>query len=294
MGKIPNNKKKLNLIKPIVIAITVVFVLWIWNYVTLFFLKNEERGTFGDMFGSVNAIFSGLAFAGIIITIYIQSHELKLQRKELKLTRKEAKRTRNEFSLQNDTMKLQQFENTFFQMLSLFHDNTEKIYSTDNRFKGKTIFREVLNNLDRNINIAFKARFNSSPNKALYDEYLDFYHEEQDKTSVEDFIVLFNIIVDIFEDNLSVYFTNLQNILKLIDKSEIVDKPYYISVIVSQFIKSEIKTIFYYTISNKKESEFRVLVEKYGLLESVKITDIFNVNIYEEYKPKSNSKLLIL
>ena len=59
-----------------------------------FILKdNPKRGTFGDMFGSVNALFSGIALAGIIFTIYLQKEELRLQRLELKETRKELKRS---------------------------------------------------------------------------------------------------------------------------------------------------------------------------------------------------------
>jgi len=45
--------------------------------------ENDERGTFGDMFGALNSIFSGLTIAGIIITILIQKQELNLTREEL-------------------------------------------------------------------------------------------------------------------------------------------------------------------------------------------------------------------
>jgi hypothetical protein len=265
-----------------------------YNYYYATSLACDQQGIFGDMFGASNAFFTGLSFTGVIIAILLQRQELRFQREELELTRNEMERTRKEFELQNSTLLKQQFENTFFQMLRLFHENTEKINSIENRFKGKSIFSQVLNNLDVNINTAFKKRFNSCPNKAIFEDYSEFYDEEVEKTSVKDFTDLFNVIIARFEDDLSVYFTNLQNILKLIDKSDIDDKPYYISVIVSQFIKSEIKTIFYYTISNTKESGFRILVEKYGLLESVKKMDLFNDNIYLEYKPKSKSKLLLL
>lgn len=54
---------------------------------------STQRGTFGDMFGAVNALFSGLAFAGIIYTITLQRQELSLQREELILTRNELSRT---------------------------------------------------------------------------------------------------------------------------------------------------------------------------------------------------------
>jgi hypothetical protein len=53
----------------------------------------EAAGQFGDVFGAVNALFSGLAFAGLIYTALLQRIELGLQRQELELTRKELART---------------------------------------------------------------------------------------------------------------------------------------------------------------------------------------------------------
>jgi len=52
-----------------------------------------DIASFGDMFGGINAIFSGLAFLGVIYTIILQGKELQLQREELRLTREELKRT---------------------------------------------------------------------------------------------------------------------------------------------------------------------------------------------------------
>jgi hypothetical protein len=56
-------------------------------------LDMEGRGQFGDMFGGLNTLFAGLAFAGIIFTIFLQMKELALQREELRMTRDELKRT---------------------------------------------------------------------------------------------------------------------------------------------------------------------------------------------------------
>jgi hypothetical protein len=53
----------------------------------------NKRGSFGDMFGSINALFSGAALAGIIYTIFLQRRELQLQRRELELTRDELHRS---------------------------------------------------------------------------------------------------------------------------------------------------------------------------------------------------------
>jgi hypothetical protein len=41
----------------------------------------------GDSYGALNALFSGLAFAGVIVAILLQSAELRLQREELEDTR---------------------------------------------------------------------------------------------------------------------------------------------------------------------------------------------------------------
>jgi hypothetical protein len=51
------------------------------------------RGQFGDLFGAVNATFSGLAFAGLIYAILLQREDLQLQRTELELTRQELQRS---------------------------------------------------------------------------------------------------------------------------------------------------------------------------------------------------------
>jgi len=45
-----------------------------------------DRGSFGDMFGAVGALFSGLAFAGVILTVYYQTQELRLQRAAVEQT----------------------------------------------------------------------------------------------------------------------------------------------------------------------------------------------------------------
>ena len=55
-----------------------------------------DRGSFGDMFGAVNSLFSGLAFAGILLALYFQTVELETQRQELELQREELAAQREE------------------------------------------------------------------------------------------------------------------------------------------------------------------------------------------------------
>lgn len=76
---------------PLISLALVVVVLWVLCGIILY--RFPERGTFGDMFGAVNALFSGLAFAGVIYAIYLQREELELQREELRSTRLELARS---------------------------------------------------------------------------------------------------------------------------------------------------------------------------------------------------------
>jgi len=56
--------------------------------------SNVEPNLFGDSFGAMNAVISGLAFVAFIITLIMQGRELKLQRAELEDTRKELRGAR--------------------------------------------------------------------------------------------------------------------------------------------------------------------------------------------------------
>ena len=84
----------------LVIAVLIIF----WLSVTNLICKPEQQGQFGDMFGAANTLFSGLAFAGIIYTIWLQRTELKLQRKELADTREVLIQTKSTHDLTTDIM----------------------------------------------------------------------------------------------------------------------------------------------------------------------------------------------
>lgn len=53
----------------------------------------NSRGMFGDMFGGLTSLFSGLAFAGMISALVLQTKELGLQRHELELSRRAQENT---------------------------------------------------------------------------------------------------------------------------------------------------------------------------------------------------------
>lgn len=73
------------------VALIGVLVLWGASGYLIYYMADNwgDRGTMGDMFGSVNALFSGLAFAALMYTIILQRQEIKLNRAEIALNRKE-------------------------------------------------------------------------------------------------------------------------------------------------------------------------------------------------------------
>lgn len=69
------------------VAVLLVIVIWIGTYWAVPCLAENfsgaKAGQFGDMFGVVAALFSGLAFAGIVVTLLMQNQELRLQRRDM-------------------------------------------------------------------------------------------------------------------------------------------------------------------------------------------------------------------
>lgn len=98
-------------------VVVAVFALSAWSVFTILPLKRE--GNLGDGFAAVGALFSALAFGGVIVAIVLQRQELRLQRQELSLTRDELAGQKAQLEAQNRTMSRDVFESCFFQMLKL-------------------------------------------------------------------------------------------------------------------------------------------------------------------------------
>lgn len=73
-------------------AALLVVVIWAASAALLYWSVEDfsKSGTFGDSFGVLNTLFSGLAFAGIIVSIKMQNDEMREQRKELQKQKKAA------------------------------------------------------------------------------------------------------------------------------------------------------------------------------------------------------------
>lgn len=97
------------------------YLIYKANYFEPWLSPNE----FGDMFGFMSCIFSGLAFAGLIITIRQQKEDLELQRKELQRANNEAAYQTKQFEAQTKQFEEQikislqnQIKDAFYRRLS--------------------------------------------------------------------------------------------------------------------------------------------------------------------------------
>lgn len=278
-------KEELNFVRIATAVAGLIFGLWLLTLFILIWFEPAVRGTIGDMFGSINSLFSGLALAGIILTILLQRQELELQREELK-------NTREEFVTQNETLKIQRFENTFFNLLNLHHQIVNSIdysyYKNKEKTRGiqmQTIMApEEKERVEVKGRDFFKLHFDElyiqilEQPQAYKDLYLKYYHALQ--------------------TDLGHYFRNLYRIIKFVDeadfsyqkkakdKEEQYNLKYqYTSMIRAQLSDYELLWLFYNCICEYGEDKFKPLVERYSLLKNIPddyLPDIKHKSIYEE------------
>jgi hypothetical protein len=73
----------------------------------------DQAGVFGDSFGYINSLFSGMALAGVIVAIFLQRQELKLQREELLETRRELSKSAEAHQQSQQALFLAAYLNAF-------------------------------------------------------------------------------------------------------------------------------------------------------------------------------------
>ena len=262
--KLNNEESKSRLWIWIIIAIIGVIALWglSWILIDKYIDSSTDQGTFGDKFGAVNALFSGLAFAGLIATLLYQREELKLQRKELN-------EQKLEFREQNKTLKRQRFENTFFNMLSLqqeivanisfdevktiFDFNTHTQDEQRTSYNGRSLFREMYLNLKVSID---KKQFYQGVKGAIQANNYSAYSYISATTRFDH------------------YFRHLYRIFKYVDTSDLIldDERYeYICIVRSQLSDYELVMLFYNCLSTNGKDKFKPLIERYSIFNNLRV-----------------------
>lgn len=154
-------------IKGLITLVVLIVIVWALYWAAmLYFIEGwQDRGLFGDMFGSVNALFSGAALAGVIYTIFLQRKELQLQRRELEMTREELHRSaeaqeKSEQALREQIKEMQEqseFQQRPFVIATLKEEDLDSYFVLWNTGNGTAI------------NITLSAIFNTSDGLEHYD-----------------------------------------------------------------------------------------------------------------------------
>lgn len=148
------------------IAIAIIFWIASWIFIDYNYSEVSDRGAFGDKFGFINSLFSGLALAGIIYSIFLQQKELSLQRTELK-------ETKEEFKDQN-------FQTTFFNLLKTQSQLADDISATIGDLKSfdKEEYREVVGRKFFNQSKHQLQRIDKALNKECFTHYSRWSEED--------------------------------------------------------------------------------------------------------------------
>jgi hypothetical protein len=191
----------------------------------------EKAGVFGDSFGLINALFSGAAFAGLIITIL-------LQRKEL-----------NEARL---ISRKQNFEDAFYRLLDFYQRNLNAISITNHEtgvnYQGVSALSYLQKKLTSAMN-PYITYLQDKDSRKVYEYYL--------------FVEIQKILV-----RQSRYLGTLESILLLINTGieSREERLIYWKILASQITSNELKYIFYQCLVAPKGNQLRDLVHSSNIL----------------------------
>lgn len=251
MGEQQEEDKQLQLKARHVICIfLLVAVAWVLTPIVVPLLSGSENGApgqYGDMFGAVNALFSGFAFAGIIVALLYQKRELQLQRRELKATREELAGSKEQMKLQNENLSKQNFESTFFNMLKLHHEIVQTI-----TYGKVDPGRTALGHYYRN----YQAH--------RYDYKL------KETASLDD---IASASISYFGSNdseIGHYLRNLLRIIRYIDEGQnsLKERRFYSSILMDQLSTDELLLLFYYGL-RRLEADERGILERYSFFRNL-------------------------
>jgi hypothetical protein len=213
----------------------------------------ETGAQFGNAFGALAALFSALAFAGLIITILMQREELRLQRKELALQRQELADTRQvlneqrkQLASQADSAQKQVFEETFFRLV------------------------ESLRNLVSSTRVHDHTGIMAMHMIAIWFRDFDTATLQSRTLTPPDFAPIFRKWFPDFRPQLAPYFDSFGMTVEFVVKSDRPDKIFYMDILRAALSPGELCLIFHYVVycAEMGQPRLKNLCEHFGVLEN--------------------------
>lgn len=161
----------------LLISIPAASFIFFLNFVTAWARENSEAGAFGDSFGIATSLFSGAAFAMLVVSIWLQRKELDIVREERDETRKIlsnqqalADEQRRALKNQIDLSRKKAREDQFFAMANLIANELQRLNdkTAHNRTYLSDAFSVVLRIVERDGELHWDEIKEKNGNHAIY------------------------------------------------------------------------------------------------------------------------------
>lgn len=220
-----------------------------------------------DKIAAASALFSILAFVGLLYTILLQREDLSAQRENQEKLQAEVEEQHRYIKAQADALTQQAFENTFFHLLRLHNDNVRsQTWTTPQAagtvMSGRRAFTVAAAELTGRV-----AEFRRQLNREMNLEDLNNLYAEVCEREGADF---------------GHYFRNLYHIVKYVDESSVPERRRYTSQVRAQLSQSEFEVLFFNGLRKKGGSKFKPLIERYALLHEMRLSP-YLANYLEHY-----------
>lgn len=232
----------------------------------------QTLGTLGSYLqGAVSSLWGLAGFFIIFVAFLIQAIQFTEQRKQ--------------FKLQSDSVSLQTFEASFFQMLGLHNQIVLAMQKTEGaeiKATGRDCFKKWYDDF-RQFSFNSLLFENNDGTTSVVDK---------PKTGIENYEAYY---YDVSQAHLGHYFRNLYHMIKFVDGADALRREdpsaeykvrrRYTSLVRATLSQYELAFLFYNCASELGEEKFKPLVEKYGMLNNFNTDDL-------QKEEKQNCKLI--
>jgi len=248
---------------PFILPVLVAILIWGLGWVAIYSSGHELKlGQIGDAFGAVNALFSGIAFIGLYLTV-------KMQQKQLDNYEIEIANQRIEQEAYRKLNDLRGFESMFFQLLEFQSDIVNSIdLKGAKEHYGHDCFK-----------LFYSTHFREAIEKYIM-EYKGIKwetgrpnpHPKDVKLDINEILIAYQkFFMPNHDNDLGHYFRHLYHIVRFVDEAEMThqQKYKYIRLVRAQLSTYEQLLIFYNCLSIYGKDKFKPLIERYALFKNL-------------------------
>ncbi|HZV69325.1 MAG TPA: putative phage abortive infection protein [Saprospiraceae bacterium] len=199
-----------------------------------------------------------------IEAVNTQTKALEFQIKEFQLQVKELEQTRKVFEEQSETLELQRFETTFLNLLNLHREARQIVFTK--RVQDIVYGAEALTKLWEGFVNSIQSE--DKDLESVYSKFQQYFYVKH-------------------KNVLDPYFSTVIQILKILDRSTIVNKETYIDLFISQLSDVDKLFIFYLGAKVSPGNSLKPLIENYAVLRFLNVDKLIVLDHQQIYMDKA-------